>query len=65
MRILVNNVPDKREEKKTQTCYWCHSILEITPADIKKGDVNYSQREVDHNVNGFNCPCCHQFSPLI
>lgn len=66
MRIVKNNhTQPATPETNIQKCRWCNSELEVTDDDIKRGDVMYSQREIDHNVKGFDCPCCEQFTPLF
>lgn len=65
MRILDNQVkPIVPEWPKTLICRHCKSKLEVSQADLKKGDAFYSQREIDHGVKGFDCPCCEQFNAL-
>lgn len=65
MKIIENKSKKPTVQKANiQACHWCESILEIDAGDIKFGNVYYSQREVDHNVKGFVCPCCNQFAPL-
>lgn len=64
MKIIENKVLGIKKEVYTQTCYWCGSILQLDASDIKRGIMVYSQREIDNNVKGFDCPCCNQFSPI-
>ena len=67
MKVIQNNyIPAQKpiEPENRHTCYLCKSIVEIEESDIKRGDFFYSQREIDHYVRGFHCPCCNNFSPL-
>jgi hypothetical protein len=65
MKIIKNNMPTvKPEWPKTVKCRSCGSTLEIEKGDLKTGDMFYSQREIDHAVPGFTCPCCNNFSAL-
>lgn len=65
MKILENRVkPKVKEWPKEVTCRHCGSRLEIEPNDIKKGDAFYSEREIDHGVKGYDCPCCNEFNAI-
>lgn len=65
MKIIKNKVPTpKSEYPKSVECIWCKSELEIEKEDLRRDSVIYSQREIDHNITGFDCPCCHKFSPM-
>lgn len=66
MRVIENNAPPttKPEWPKEVKCRHCASIIELDKTDITTGTAFYSQREIDYNVRGFNCPCCRQFSAI-
>lgn len=65
MKIVKNNFPKTIVvEPVVHVCYWCMSELEIDDKDIVRGDMVYSQREVDRYVNGYFCPCCENFTVL-
>jgi len=63
MKIIKNTRPPAKPEfPKEVTCRNCKSVLEIEKDDIENGTMVFSQREIDHNVPGFTCPCCKNFS---
>lgn len=65
MKIIENNYkPVKIDEPKTHVCRWCKSKFEYEKIDITRGDIVYSQREVDYNIEGLICPCCNGFDNL-
>lgn len=67
MKVIKDNSESQKSltsTRKVQTCHWCHSLVQVEDEDIKRGTMVYSQREIDNNVNGFDCPCCHQFTTL-
>lgn len=65
MKILENKVkPKLLDWPKEIKCRHCSSKLLVDLADLKKGDAFYSEREIDHGVKGFDCPCCNQFNAI-
>lgn len=66
MKVIRDNHIKSQEIKKAnvQKCHWCQSLVEIEDKDIKRGTMVYSQREIDNDVRGFDCSCCHQFTSL-
>lgn len=65
MKILENRVnPTQSKFPQTIICRHCGSRLIVDESDIKKGDAFYSEREIDHGVKGFDCPCCGEFNAV-
>lgn len=63
MKIIENKVPVKASISDQQECKWCGSIIEVEEHEKRRDTVTYSQIEIDHNVLGFDCPCCGRFTP--
>lgn len=65
MKIIENNFKSKKDHKpEVHTCRWCRSKFEYDRSDIRRGNIVYSQREEDRNIEGLICPCCDQFDNL-
>lgn len=52
---VIKDSSKKKNQPVQIDCNHCHSVLEVTPSDIKK-----SISDRDGNANIFKCAVCHR-----